>query len=69
MDEKIKTEKRPWQKPELIVLVRSKPEEAVLSGCKSSGHGGSPGVTPYYDQVGCWSPFNACALCSGESIT
>ena len=31
-------EKRPqWEKPELIVLVRSKPAEAVLQGCKTSG--------------------------------
>ena len=32
-----------WVKPELIILVRSKPEEAVLGGCKqliaSSGSG------------------------------
>ncbi|TRZ87759.1 hypothetical protein D4R89_09280 [bacterium] len=27
-------EKKEWTEPELIVLVRSKPEEAVLSGCK-----------------------------------
>jgi hypothetical protein len=26
--------KRPWSKPELIVLVRGRPEEAVLSACK-----------------------------------
>ena len=26
--------RRAWGKPELIVLVRSGPEEAVLSGCK-----------------------------------
>jgi hypothetical protein len=26
--------KKQWQKPELIVLVRSKPEEAVLLVCK-----------------------------------
>ncbi len=25
---------QPWQKPELTVLVRNKPEEAVLSACK-----------------------------------
>lgn len=29
-------EKPRWQKPELIVLVRSKPEEAVLAGCKTA---------------------------------
>jgi hypothetical protein len=26
--------KKPWTKPALIALVRGKPEEAVLSGCK-----------------------------------
>jgi len=28
------TGRKAWQKPELTVLVRSKPEEAVLLGCK-----------------------------------
>ena len=28
--------KKEWKTPELIVLVRSKPEEAVLGACKSS---------------------------------
>jgi hypothetical protein len=36
----METEKKPqvkkeWTKPELIVLVRSKPEEGVLSACKN----------------------------------
>jgi len=31
--------KKAWVEPELIVLVRSKPEEAVLSGCKYDGMG------------------------------
>jgi hypothetical protein len=26
--------KKEWTEPELIVLVRNKPEEAVLNGCK-----------------------------------
>ena len=26
--------KKQWQKPQLVVLLRSKPEEAVLTGCK-----------------------------------
>ena len=26
-----------WSKPELIVLVRGRPEEAVLNGCKNAG--------------------------------
>ena len=29
-------EKKQWQKPALIVLVRSKPEEAVLDVCKTT---------------------------------
>ena len=33
--------KKRWQKPELIVLVRSKPEEAVLWACKDIS---SPGA-------------------------
>ena len=37
MEEKIRTEKKLWSKPELIVLVRSDPEEAVLVGCKRLG--------------------------------
>ena len=31
--------KKSWIEPELIVLVRNKPEEAVLTGCKTSGTG------------------------------
>lgn len=29
--------KQAWSKPELVVLVRGKPEEAVLSSCKGDG--------------------------------
>ena len=36
MEEKIGIEKKPWSKPELILLVRGNPEEAVLAGCKMS---------------------------------
>lgn len=28
-------EKMQWERPELLVLVRSKPEEAVLANCKT----------------------------------
>lgn len=34
-----------WQKPELVVLVRSKPEEAVLAACKESSEGSSGPTT------------------------
>jgi len=33
-----------WEKPSLIVIVRSKPEEAVLTGCKIANEG-SPDPT------------------------
>jgi hypothetical protein len=33
-----------WTNPELIVLVRSKPQEAVLTGCKTVGSGGYHGT-------------------------
>lgn len=29
--------KKKWKKPELIVLVRSRPEESVLAICKTGG--------------------------------
>ena len=35
--------KKRWQKPKLIVLVRGKPEEAVLQICKASPGPGSVG--------------------------
>lgn len=35
MMEKELTKKKPWNRPELIVLVRSNPEEMVLLACKS----------------------------------
>jgi hypothetical protein len=34
MKSEIKPALKQWEKPELIVLTRSKPEEAVLHGCK-----------------------------------
>ena len=33
----MKRKRRAWSRPELIVLVRSRPEEAVLAVCKISG--------------------------------
>jgi len=39
-----------WQKPQLIVLVRSRPEEAILDYCK----GDSSGTNPLASNLGCW---------------
>jgi hypothetical protein len=41
----------PWAKPELLVLVRSEPEEAVLSPCKTTA--ASPQNGPGVGNDGC----------------
>ena len=57
---KMTESKKPWLEPELIVLVRNKPEEVVLSSCKLSGGGDGNNN----DNDGCFiTPFS-CALCS-----
>lgn len=34
-------QKKKWEKPELIVLVRGKPDEAILLACKWGFYGGA----------------------------
>ena len=36
--------KKKWEKPELVVLVRGRPEEAILDICKNTG---VPNVGPF----------------------
>jgi len=43
--------KKAWLEPELIVLVRSKPEEAVLTVCKNS----LVSAGPYYSWGICYN--------------
>ena len=53
--------KKEWVTPELIVLTRSKPEEVVLSACKSSGVHGAGG-----NQGSCMFVYVGCVtFCSG----
>jgi hypothetical protein len=49
-----KKTKKEWKKPELVILVRSRPEEAILTPCKNTSdkgtkscslHGGCPNST------------------------
>ena len=61
MDEEIKTQRKQWQKPELIVLVRSKPEEAVLQACKQQAHALNHGSAGYKT----WCTFNQNGGCAG----
>ena len=44
--------KRAWSSPELIVLVRGKPEESVLAGCKNA----AGAATEKGSQNDCFSP-------------
>lgn len=55
--------KKKWKKPKLIVLVRSKPEEAILQGCKARGMGGPTTDQDYCNLMlidrGCAGPCNS----------
>ena len=53
--------KKSWSNPELIVLVRGKPEEAVLGGCKDETSSGNQN-----SHDGCYSFDDGCEYC--ESI-
>jgi hypothetical protein len=54
------TQKKIWVTPELIVLVRSKPEEAVLTACKPNGSSG-----PDVVNLGCmFAGVYGCGQCS-----
>jgi hypothetical protein len=53
-----------WEKPELIVLIRSNPEESILDVCK----GGAIGSGPKMDFNMCRSLFwyPGCGNCQGN---
>jgi hypothetical protein len=44
------TTKKAWFRPELIVLVRGRPEEAILNACKGNG---LSDLSPDDDRTGC----------------
>jgi hypothetical protein len=52
----------PWTRPELIVLVRGKPEEKVLSVCKTDTSGDTR--TANNDNVNCHYAGGACTECA-----
>ncbi len=52
-----------WEKPKLIVLVRGKPEEAILMNCKT-GSNTIPGGSYWYFE-GCnnaWDAYGNCCI-------
>ena len=52
--------KNQWKTPRLIILVRSNPEEAVLSACKG---GSMTNTAPEQNWTGCQTDF-PCAPCN-----
>jgi hypothetical protein len=55
----MKDTKKEWVKPELVILVRNKPEETVLAPCKEGEFGGGGG--PYNHQFFCIG--EPCGIC------
>ena len=58
------TQKKEWKTPEMTVLVRSKPEEAVLLNCKAYTVGTGNDTSNH----GCWTQ-NSCGLCQSVDVS
>lgn len=66
----METEKKPqaknrWTPPALVILVRSKPEEVVLSTCKG---GQNQNTAPGQNHTGCQQLF-PCGTCDGVALS
>jgi hypothetical protein len=57
--------KKAWEKPKLVVLVRGKPEEAILNGCKDWA--GPPPNGPVSDYTQCMEGTANCIECFADS--
>jgi len=59
--------KKKWVKPELVILARNNPAEAVLGSCKNSANFG-----PTQEKAGCvfhkWDP-QGCAACDSHTAS
>lgn len=51
--------KKTWQPPKLVVLARSKPEEAVLANCKTGGTPVGPNTVQCGKSVNCKTSLNS----------
>jgi hypothetical protein len=56
-----------WEIPKLVVLVRNKPEEAVLGACKSSST--EPAGPHFSPGSGCWFLEPGISWCSGLTVS
>ncbi len=58
--------KKPWETPQLVVLVHSKPEEAVLTACKMDGDFSG---TPLALAPGCDVQVGECLSCETRACS
>jgi hypothetical protein len=56
--------KKPWQTPELVILFRGRPEEAVLCNCK---HANNPAVAPHNFRDSCNISSTCCSACQNTT--
>lgn len=53
--------RKKWKKPLLIALLRGRPEESVLVGCKVYA---GPGDSPWNEDLNCYELDTECGGCS-----
>ena len=53
-----------WTRPELVTILRSRPEESVLGACKIGSSGLGAGPTP--NEASCQYNLGGCVACSGD---
>jgi hypothetical protein len=56
--------KKPWQTPELVILFRGRPEEAVLCNCK---HANTAAVAPHSYRDSCNISATCCSACQNTT--
>ena len=60
--------KKTWEKPQLVVLVRGKPEEGILNGCKQWEASGSSGPSDSATNCMEWTS-SGCIECFSDSAS
>jgi hypothetical protein len=60
------SDKKPWIKPEIIVLIRINPEESVLTGCKGGAMDGPRGG---FGMCHTLYVYPGCGACSAETAS
>ncbi len=63
-------QKKSWQRPQLIVLARANPQEAVLTHCKtiSQWRFNGPGLQTQQDCCGKTLTANCCVNCQTRAV-